>query len=169
MPIALCRSLCLPHSHTHRRNLQHKRWRDVWWRLLSAKGRRAQMCQTHKKSMANKSKCLQWKEAAKIKKTGWSGTQTWPHFDIKTEISQSAAPVLHLTSVQFTGSCYGHPRTHFYATFTPPHTLGCINHFVGRTRRRGRRSATHLWGEKPFKPSLIWVPSACTKCAYIHK
>lgn len=171
MPITLCRSLSVFHTHTHsEENLQHKRWRDIWWRLLSAKGRRARMCQTHKKSMANKSKCLQWKEAAKIKKTGWiwyaDMTALWYKED-RNITERCTAQVLHLTSVQLTGSCWD-TREHTFIQ-QPPRTLGCINHFVGRTRRRGLRSVTHLWWEKPFKPSLIWVPSACTKCAYIHK
>lgn len=125
-------SFSLSSTHTHsEENLQHKRWRDIWWRLLSAKGRRARMCQTHKKSMANKSKCLQWKEAAKIKKTGWiwyaDMTALWYKED-RNITERCTAQVLHLTSVQLTGSCYGHPRTHFYttaATYTWLHKSFC--------------------------------------------
>lgn len=163
-------SLCLPHTHTQKKicNTRDGVISDEGFCRL--KGEERGCVKPIRKAWQTKANVCSERRRPKLKKQAESGTQTWPHFDIKkTEISQSAARHkcyiwLQCNSLEVVMDT----REHTFIQ-QPPHTLGCINHFVGRTRRWGLRSVTHLWWEKPFKPSLIWVPSACTKCAYIHK
>lgn len=169
MPITLSLVLSLSSTHTHTQkkicNTRDGVISDEGFCRLKGEERRCRCVKTIRKAWQTKANVCS--ERSRLKKT-----QTWPHFDIKkTEISERCTARhqcyiwLQCNSLEVVMDTREHTFTHLH----PPHTLGCINHFVARTRRRGLRSVTHLWWQKPFKSSLIWVPSACTKWAYIHK
>lgn len=123
-------SLCLPHTHTQKKicNTRDGVISDEGFCRL--KGEERGCVKPIRKAWQTKANVCSERRRPKWKKQAESGTQTWPHFDIKkTEISQSAAR--HKCYIDFSATHWkllGHPRTHFYttaATYTWLHKSFC--------------------------------------------